>query len=81
MLDYSNYQIVRVCRHYIHGFAGYDVRIILRKSLGMSQALLSRCDLLTDSPNSPFEELKVICQTTASTVGKETGAKNSRALL
>ena len=45
--------------------------------LGMSQALLSAgvTSFLPTALTAPFEELKAICQTTASTVGKENGAK------
>ena len=43
----------------------------------MSQALLSAgvTSFLPTALTAPFEELKAICQTTASTVGKENGAK------
>ena len=79
VLDYGNYQIAPgLVDTHIHGFAGYDVMDNSEESLrGMSQALLSAgvTSFLPTALTAPFEELKAICQTTASTVGKETGAK------
>ena len=79
VLDYSNYQIAPgLVDTHIHGFAGYDVMDNSEESLlGMSQALLSAgvTSFLPTALTAPFEELKAICQTTANTVGKETGAK------
>ena len=79
ILDYSNYQIAPgLVDTHIHGFAGYDVMDNSEESLlGMSQALLSAgvTSFLPTALTAPFEELKAICQTTASTVGKENGAK------
>ena len=79
VLDYSDYQIAPgLVDTHIHGFAGYDVMDNSEESLlGMSQALLSAgvTSFLPTALTAPFEELKAICQTTANTVGKETGAK------
>ena len=79
VLDYSDYQISPgLVDTHIHGFAGYDVMDNSEESLlGMSQALLSAgvTSFLPTALTAPFEELKAICQTTANTVGKETGAK------
>ena len=78
-MDYSNYQIAPgLVDTHIHGFAGYDVMGNSEESLlGMSQALLSAgvTSFLPTALTAPFEELKAICQTTANTVGKGTGAK------
>jgi len=70
VLDYSDYQISPgLVDTHIHGFE--------ESLLGMSQALLSAgvTSFLPTALTAPFEELKAICQTTANTVGKETGAK------
>ena len=79
VLDYTGYSIAPgLVDTHIHGFAGYDVMDNSEESLlGMSQALLSAgvTSFLPTALTAPFEELKAICQTTANTVGKETGAK------
>lgn len=79
VLDYSSYQIAPgLVDTHIHGFAGYDVMDNSKESLlGMSQALLEAgvTSFLPTALTAPFEELKAICATIASTSGQEPGAK------
>ncbi|MFR3178668.1 MAG: N-acetylglucosamine-6-phosphate deacetylase [Streptococcus sp.] len=80
VLDYSDYQIAPgLVDTHIHGFAGYDVMDNSEESLlGMSQALLSAgvTSFLPTALTAPFEELKAICQTTASAADvRSNGAK------